>query len=192
MSFIVLSVKKSNLDANDDADSFKSTQSTLDGKTPINLAISSAKGDENDSVFTDTPPVPPPRTRRGLTSKAAKAKLKDLHLAAESLEIVANELLNIGDAEYSSPALPGDKHVIRDRENELKGNLHMLVVSAKGLRQAMKTRWFVYDKKSGKLKYFRNEQEEKSSELPLGQLDLSTATFCYDLETDVNGEFVIV
>ena len=43
------------------------------------------------------PPVPPPRTRRGLATKAAKAKLKDLHIAAESLELTANELLNIGE-----------------------------------------------------------------------------------------------
>ena len=56
----------------------------------------------------------------------------------------------------------------------------------------MKTRWFVYDKKSGKLKYYRSEQEEKANEFPLGQLDLSTATFNYDLERDVNGEFSIM
>ena len=146
---------------------------------------------KNGETCEDKPPVPPPRTRRGLATKAAKAKLKDLHLAAESLELVANELINIGDSEPSfSPSC--DKHAIKDRENELKGNLHMLVVSAKGLRQAMKTRWFVYDKKSGKLKYYRSEQDEKASELPVGQLDLSTATFCYDLEKDVNGEFSIM
>ena len=44
-----------------------------------------------------TPPVPPPRTRRGLATKSAKNKLKELHIAAESLEIVANELVNIGE-----------------------------------------------------------------------------------------------
>ena len=58
------------------------------------------------------PPVPPPRTRRGLATKAAKAKLKDLHIAAESLEIAANELLNIGECvETSSSAHNGDEIV---------------------------------------------------------------------------------
>ena len=61
-----------------------------------------------------------------------------------------------------------------------------------GLRQTMKTRWFVYDKKAGKLKYYRDEAHELQGELPIGQLDLSTATFCYDVETDTSGEFTIV
>ena len=61
-----------------------------------------------------------------------------------------------------------------------------------GLRQTMKTRWFVYDKKAGKLKYYRDESHELQGELPIGQLDLSTATFCYDVETDTSGEFTIV
>ena len=56
----------------------------------------------------------------------------------------------------------------------------------------MKTRWFVYDKKAGKLKYYRDEAHELAGELPIGQLDLSTATFCYDVDTDTNGEFTIV
>lgn len=175
LEFPVAVKRPSNETVNEDNDSFKSTTSTLDNRQEVEM-----------------PPVPPPRTRRGLATKAAKAKLQDLHIAAESLEIVANELLNIGETDYMPPVAPGDKNVIKDRENELKGNLHMLVVSAKGLRQVMKTRWFVYDKKNGKLKYYRSEAEEKANELPLGQLDLSSATFCYDLETDVNGEFSIV
>ena len=61
-----------------------------------------------------------------------------------------------------------------------------------GLRQTMKTRWFVYDKKAGKLKYYRDEASELAGDLPIGQLDLSTATFCYDVETDTSGEFTIV
>ena len=48
------------------------------------------------------------------------------------------------------------------------------------------------DKKAGKLKYYRDETHELQGELPIGQLDLSTATFCYDVETDTSGEFTIV
>lgn len=34
------------------------------------------------------------------------------------------------------------------------GYLHMRVIGAKGLRQMMKTRWFVYDRRAGRLRYF--------------------------------------
>lgn len=144
------------------------------------------------------PPVPPPRTKRGLATKAAKAKLQDLHIQAESLELAANELLHIGESlSTTNPSVSSTSGTAAAaggglvKENELKGYLHMQVVTAKGLRQVMKTRWFVYDRRSGKLKYFRSERDEVANELPLGQVDLSTATFCYDVETDVNGEFTI-
>lgn len=64
-----------------------------------------SKGKENDEQ--SQPPVPPPRTRRGLASKATKNKLKELHIAAESLDIVANELVNIGESlDISSSSAP--------------------------------------------------------------------------------------
>ena len=65
-----------------------------------------------ENIDQSQPPVPPPRTRRGLATKAAKAKLKDLHIAAESLELTANELLNIGDRlDISSSAHNGNEIV---------------------------------------------------------------------------------
>ena len=71
------------------------------------------------------------------------------------------------------------------------GYLHMLVISAKGLRQLMKTRWFVYDRKAGKLKYYKNQNDEQNGEDPLGDIDVSSATFNYNLEEDNGGEFTI-
>merc|ERR1712045_592026 len=73
----------------------------------------------------------------------------------------------------------------------LKGYLHMLVISAKGLRQMMKTRWFVYDRKAGKLKYYRNEREEQNGLDPVGEIDITSSTFCYNVEEDNGGEFTI-
>ena len=65
--------------------------------TPSNLdEVLGCKVNENDEK--SVPPIPPPRTRRGLATKSAKNKLKELHIAAQSLEIVANELVNIGDS----------------------------------------------------------------------------------------------
>ena len=55
----------------------------------------------------------------------------------------------------------------------------------------MKVRWFAYDKKSGKLRYFRSESEETSGESALGEIDVIAATFCYDVQADRNGEFTI-
>ena len=63
----------------------------------------------------------------------------------------------------------------------------MLVTSAKGLRQMMKVRWFVYDKKSGRLKYYRSEDESDF----VGEIDVQSATFCYDVQNDRNGEFTM-
>ena len=71
------------------------------------------------------------------------------------------------------------------------GYLHMLVISAKGLRQMMKTRWFVYDRKAGKLKYYRNEREEQNGLDPVGEIDITSSTFCYNVEEDNGGEFTI-
>ena len=67
----------------------------------------------------------------------------------------------------------------------------MLVISAKGLRQMMKTRWFVYDRKAGKLKYYRNEREEQNGLDPVGEIDITSSTFCYNVEEDNGGEFTI-
>ena len=67
----------------------------------------------------------------------------------------------------------------------------MLVIGAKGLRQMMKTRWFVYDKKAGKLRYYRTEKEEQNGGDPVGDIDISSATFCYDVSEDNGGEFTI-
>ena len=55
----------------------------------------------------------------------------------------------------------------------------------------MKTRWFVYDKKAGKLKYYRNEKEDLGGADPVGEIDVASATFCYDVEEDNSGEFTI-
>ena len=75
-------------------------------ETPLSN-IEADTGKENDEI--STPPIPPPRTRRGIASKSAKNKLKELHIAAESLEIVANELVNIGESlDMSSSTVPNN------------------------------------------------------------------------------------
>ena len=67
----------------------------------------------------------------------------------------------------------------------------MLVIGAKGLRQMTKTRWFVYDKKAGRLKYYRTEKEEQNMSEPVGDIDVSSATFQYKAGEDNSGEFTI-
>ena len=97
--------------------SLKSTSFSLSSKSETTQQISigraqdSADGAEQEEK--STPPVPPPRTRRGV-SKAAKNKLKELHIAAESLEIVANELVNIGESlDMSSSKAPPNGTITR-------------------------------------------------------------------------------
>ena len=69
----------------------------------------------------------------------------------------------------------------------VRGHLSMLVISAKGLRQMMKVRYYVVDRKGGRLRYFRSEDEMEL----LGEIDIQSATFCYDVQADKNGEFTI-
>jgi hypothetical protein len=52
-------------------------------------------------------------------------------------------------------------------------------------------RWFVYDRKAGNLKFFKSEKDEQSGSEPLGDINVGSATFCYDVESDTNGEFTI-
>ena len=63
----------------------------------------------------------------------------------------------------------------------------MLVIGAKGLRQMTKTRWFVYEQKLGKLKYYKDEKDEQSGADPIGDINVTSATFRYDLSADDNG-----
>ena len=73
------------------------------------------------------------------------------------------------------------------RPSASQGHLSMLETRVKGLRQMMKVRWFVYDKKSGRLRYYRSEEEGEC----LGELDVHSATFCYDVQNDKCGEFTL-
>lgn len=173
----------------------------------------STMGDDDEK-----PPVPPPRTRRGQKSHSDKSgklqrtstKTHDDDSNTQLLEAVANDLLGMGDeldqqrASLNSTASNGQETAAaaavadssktsksnKPADELLKGYLHMLVISAKGLRHMMKTRWFVYDKKCGRLRYYRSEIDEASGE-PVGDIDISSATFCYDVEADNSGEFTI-
>ena len=61
----------------------------------------------------------------------------------------------------------------------------MLTVTTAGLRQAWKPRWAVYDPNLCKLKLFKTCEELDLA----GELDILTATFTYDLDSENNGMF---
>lgn len=90
---------------------------------------------------------------------------------------------------HRSPKPPSG--VIRRPDDDLKGYLHMISVSSKGVRSITKTRWFVYDKKAGNLKYYKSEKDEQNGGDVLGEINVTTATFYYEVESDTNGEFTI-
>ena len=79
----------------------------------------------------------------------------------------------------------------KPEDESLKGYLHMLTLTAKGQRQITKTRWFVYDKKAGNLKFYKSEKDEQNGAECLGEISVCSATFCYEVESDTNGEFTI-
>jgi hypothetical protein len=41
------------------------------------------------------------------------------------------------------------------------------------------------------LKYFKSEKDEQSGNDPLGVINVASATFYYDVETDASSEFTI-
>ena len=80
--------------------------------------------------------MPPPRTRRGLATKSAKNKLKELHIAAESLEIVANELVNIGEtldmSSSSTTTVPHNGNYLWSMSNQQEaGQLRIFHIATK-------------------------------------------------------------
>jgi len=149
------------------------------------------------------PPVPPPRAKRLAASKnLERLKLSDVGKAPPP---------SPSSPSYLPPSTAGNKSAIARSSSQgdepkhgvsslavppsppippvepLRGHLSMLVVSAKGLRQSMKARWFSYDRRRGRLRYYRGEDE---GEL-LGEIDVLAATFNYDVASDKNGEFTI-
>ena len=62
-----------------------------------------------------------------------------------------------------------------------------MIISAGGLRQQWKPRWGVYDKSQCKLRFYKSDFEEDI----VGEIDVLSGTFTYDLENDQNGQFKI-
>ncbi len=144
---------------------------TLSGKeSPFSFSGSSTPVADDSK-----PPIPPPRSRRAGNSKLERLRVNAMQKSSSQ-----------DDAGSSSSAAP-EMAPPTSNEHYLKGHLSMLVVSAKGLRQMMKVRWFVYDKKTGRLRYYRTDEEGEC----LGELDVHSATFCYDVQNDRNGEFTM-
>ena len=137
----------------------------------------SSKPEKDVFLLAAKPPVPPPRNKR---KKLASAKLELLKISDPQVQLAGDMLM----AGYGGRE---DQSQREENTNLIRGHLSMLVISAKGLRQMKKVRWFVLDKKCGRLRYFRNEEE---SEL-LGEIDIQSATFRYDVQTDRNGEFTV-
>ena len=87
--------------------------------------------------------MPPPRTRRGLATKSAKNKLKELHIAAESLEIVANELVNIGEtldmSSSSTTTVPHNGNYLWSMSNQQEaGQLRISHIATKTFHDIIK------------------------------------------------------
>ncbi len=155
-------------------------------------------------VDNNKPPIPPPRAKR--LAAAGGKKLERLKLS-ESLGGLGGsgfDRRGVGRSasQGDEPRRAGSPSAVAAAAaaaavTDLRGHLSMRVISAKGLRQIMKVRYFVYDKKNGRLKYFRSEEEAAvgegggASTAALGEIDIQSATFCYDIQSDRNGEFTI-
>ena len=65
------------------------------------------------------------------------------------------------------------------------GSMSVLTPTTAGLRQSWKTRWAAYDPTQCKLRLYKTSQELDM----VGELDIQTATFTYDLDNENNGMF---
>jgi len=139
--------------------------------TMIRYQDNSSDDNSND----ETPPKPPPRPKR-----KSRMKIKNLSLderGASQDYPHQNDILFRTDSALQ----------LRKENNFLKGNISVLIISAGGLRQQWKPRWGVYDKSQCKLRFYKNNFEEDV----IGETDVLSATFTYDLENDQNGQFKI-
>ena len=69
----------------------------------------------------------------------------------------------------------------------MAGNIFVLTVKTGGLRSQWKPRWATYDPALCKIKLFKTCDEQEL----IGDIDVLSATFNYDLEGDSNGIFKI-
>ncbi len=138
------------------------------------LARSSSQGDEHH---------PRLQHQQNVRESSAGPISSQHHLkVGHQVKAVSSDAITMSSASHSSTTATATE------QPPLRGHLSMLVVSAKGLRQMMKVRWFVHDRKLGRLRYYRSEDE---TEAALGEIDIQSATFCYDVQSDRNGEFTI-
>ncbi|ELU15943.1 hypothetical protein CAPTEDRAFT_220236 [Capitella teleta] len=78
----------------------------------------------------------------------------------------------------SSVAQAQAQRTTSDSSNSLCGYLNKHKVGARGLNNVFKRRWFVFADASCKLLYYRTPQDM----IPLGEINISTATFSFDVE----------
>ena len=191
--------------------------STSSGATPEPASLVFAPDVSPASSSSSKPPIPPPRVKKlAASKKLEKLKIGHIHVppiggggGAAGGGVISPLARSSSQGDESPkcqlPVHPQGKSVSSDalvpsdlllqqqqlqqphQLPQLKGHLSMLVVSAKGLRQMMKVRWFCYDRKLGRLRYYRDENEQEM----LGEVDITSATFCYDVQSDRNGEFTI-
>jgi len=123
----------------------------------------------------DVPPKPPPRPKR-----KSRMKIKNLSLEENRS---SQDLCHQNDILFRTDSTL----LLRKEKNFLKGNISVLIISAGGLRQQWKPRWGVYDKNQCKLRFYKSDFEKDI----VGEIDVLSATFTYDLENDQNGQFKI-
>jgi len=145
------------------------------GNDSINATQNYHENSSDCNSIEDAPPKPPPRPKR-----KSRMKIKNLSL----------------DEKRSAQDLPHQNDILfrtnstlqlRKEKNFLKGNISVLLISAGGLRQQWKPRWGVYDKNQCKLRFYKSDCEKDI----VGEIDVLSATFTYDLENDQNGQFKI-
>ncbi|XP_071749014.1 TBC1 domain family member 2B isoform X3 [Lepeophtheirus salmonis] len=138
----------------------------------VNLPSGSSTGEDFDTPPESPTPVPPPRIRRRLGAQKLKI---DPHVNDILFPVASN-----GGGDESDEQ--GSTH-----QTLLQGYMTLIT---RGFRNP-KNRWFAYDRRSGKLKYYDHESNCHGNKEVLGEIDVHSATFKYDVQMDRHGEFTI-
>jgi len=145
------------------------------GSNTINAMQNYQENSSDCNSPEDVPPKPPPRPKR-----KSRMKIKNLSLEENRS---SQDLSHQNDILFRTDSTL----LLRKEKNFLKGNISILIISAGGLRQQWKPRWGVYDKNQCRLRFYKSDFEKDI----VGEIDVLSATFTYDLENDQNGQFKI-
>ena len=126
----------------------------------------------DNAIIVDTP-VPPPRQKKHLQ------KMRNLKIQRSGSNISTE------DDSHQNDILFQTESPLKNKDDFLKGTIQVLTNTTVGLK--WKSRWAIYDQNLCKIRLYKSNAEEEL----VGDIDILSATFNYDLDGSNTGIFKI-